>query len=231
MCRPGFDTDRFIRFEYERHRSRHTMPADMTSPAAPEDAEVTDLALVKRCQAGDSRAFDALVTKYRSRVYSMTYHLIQNETEAWDLAQEAFIKAWRAIGNFKGDSAFYTWLYRITHNVCYDWLRKKKIEGDTEFDDSRTDHRVAAGAEAVPHGVQRPDQALKNAELKARIDAAIARLTPDHRQAILLKEVEGLQYHEIAEVMQCSIGTVMSRLFYARKKLREMLRDTYETTA
>jgi len=204
------------------------MNPDMTSPTAPADEGVTDLELVKRCQAGDTRAFDALVTKYRGRVYSMTCHLIQNETEAWDLAQESFIKAWRAIGGFKLDSAFYTWLYRIAHNVCYDWLRKKKIEGDAEFDDSRTDHHVAAGAEAVPRGVQRPDQALKNAELKARIDAAIARLTPDHRQAILLKEVEGLRYHEIAEVMECSIGTVMSRLFYARKKLQELLKDTYE---
>ena len=204
------------------------MNPDMPSPTAPADGDVPDLELVKRCQAGDTRAFDALVTKYRGRVYNMTYHLIQNETEAWDLAQEAFIKAWRAIGGFKLDSAFYTWLYRITHNVCYDWLRKKKIEGDAEFDDSRTDHRVAAGAEAVPQMVPRPDQAMKNAELKARIDDAIARLSPDHRQAILLKEVEGLRYHEIAEVMQCSLGTVMSRLFYARKKLQELLKDTYE---
>lgn len=198
----------------------------MTSPAA--DAEASDLELVKRCQAGDTRAFDALVTKYRGRVYSMSYHLIQNETEAWDLAQEAFIKAWRGIGSFKLDSGFYTWLYRITHNVCYDWLRKKKIQGDGEFDDSRTEHAVAAGAETVPQGARQPDQVIGGAELKARIEAAIAKLSPDHRQAILLKEVEGLRYHEIAEVMQCSLGTVMSRLFYARKKLQELLKHTYE---
>lgn len=207
------------------------MNPDMTSPTAIADEGVADLELVKRCQAGDTQAFDALVTKYRGRVYAMTCHLIQNETEAWDLSQEAFIKAWRAIGGFKQDSAFYTWLYRIAHNVCYDWLRKKKVGGDAEFDDSRADHAVAAGAETVPHGVTRPDHALKNAELKARIDAAIARLSPDHRQAILLKEVEGLRYQEIAEVMQCSIGTVMSRLFYARKKLQELLKDTYENAA
>lgn len=205
------------------------MPPDMPSARASADEGVTDLELVKRCQAGDTRAFDALVTKYRGRVYAMTCHLVQNEAEAWDLAQEAFIKAWRGIGSFKLDSSFYTWIYRIAHNVSYDWLRKKKVEGDAEFDDSRTDHRIAPGAEAVPHGAQRPDQALGNAELKDRIHQAIAQLSPDHRQAILLKEVEGLRYHEIAEVMQCSLGTVMSRLFYARKKLQELLKDAHET--
>ncbi len=202
--------------------------SDMPPSTAPSDGEVPDLELVKRCQAGDTRAFDALVTKYRGRVYCMTYHLIQNETEAWDLAQEAFIKAWRGIGSFKSDATFFTWLYRITHNVCYDWLRKKKIQGDGEFDDSRTEHVAAAGAEAVPRAVRSPSEQIGGAELKARIDEAIARLSPDHRQAILLKEIEGLRYHEIAEVMQTSIGTVMSRLFYARKKLQELLKDTYE---
>ena len=206
-------------------------PLEMQPPTASADGETTDLELVKRCQSGDTRAFDALVTKYRGRVYAMTYHLVQNESDAWDLAQEAFIKAWRAIGGFKADSSFYTWLYRISHNVSYDWLRKKKIQGDGEFDDSRTDHAIAAGAETAPKGEARPDRALQNAELGERINAAIAKLSPDHRQAILLKEVEGLQYHEIAEVMNCSLGTVMSRLFYARKKLQELLKDTYENPA
>jgi RNA polymerase sigma-70 factor (ECF subfamily) len=99
------------------------------APAATDPVEPLDVDLVKRSQAGDTRAFDLLVTRYRSRIYAMTYHLIQNETEAWDLAQEAFIKAWRALPNFKLDAAFYTWLYRIAHNVTYDWLRKKKIQG------------------------------------------------------------------------------------------------------
>jgi len=158
----------------------------------------------------------------------MTYHMIQNETEAWDLAQEAFIKAWRALPRFKLDSSFYTWLYRIAHNVTYDYLRKKKIQGDGEFDDSRTEHKAAAGAETVPHGDDAPDTALKNAELGQRIHAAIAQLSPEHRQVIVLREVEGLQYEEIAATIPCSLGTVMSRLFYARKKLQELLKDTYE---
>ena len=201
------------------------MPAAAAAPETGEDA-VLDIDLVRRCQAGDTRAFDALVAKYRGRVYAMAYHLVQNETEAWDLAQEAFIKAWRAVSSFKGDSAFYTWLFRITHNVAYDWLRKKKIRADgNEFDDSRADHGVAAGAETVARAVPAPDTAMKQAELGQRIREAIAQLSPDHQQVILLREVEGLAYEEIATAMNCSVGTVMSRLFYARKKLQEILHD------
>ena len=205
-----------------------TLASIMPAHTASDSDEVEDIELVKRSQTGDMRAFDALVTRYRGRVYAMTYHLVQNETEAWDLAQEAFIKAWRAIAGFKLDASFYTWLYRIAHNVTYDWLRKRKIQGDGEFDDERTDHRVAAGAETVPTAFAAPDVAMKRAELGERIQNAIAQLSPDHRQAVVLREVEGLSYEEIAEVMGSSIGTVMSRLFYARKKLQELLKDTYE---
>lgn len=202
----------------------------MPASAATDPGEVSDIDLVKRSQTGDTRAFDMLVTKYRGRIYAMTYHLIQNETEAWDLAQDAFIKAWRALPGFKLDAGFYTWLYRIAHNVTYDWLRKKKIQGDGEFDDERTEHRAAAGAETTPKGDPAPDMALRNAELGGRIQAAIARLSPEHRQVIVLREVEGLAYEEIAATVPCSLGTVMSRLFYARKKLQEQLKDVYETT-
>lgn len=203
-------------------------PPDMTSPSAPAGEEVPDLELVRRSQGGDSRAFDALVTRYRGRVYAMTYHLIQNETEAWDLAQEAFIKAWKALPGFKSDSSFYTWLYRIAHNVSYDWLRKKKIAAEGEFDDTHGNQAIAAGAETAPQGDPAPDEAIAHAELGERIRWAVNQLSPDHRQAILLKEVEGLRYQEIADVMGCSLGTVMSRLFYARKKLQELLKDCYE---
>jgi RNA polymerase sigma-70 factor (ECF subfamily) len=203
----------------------------MPASTAPDSGEVPDIDLVKRSQAGDTRAFDVLVTRYRGKVYAMTYHMIQNETEAWDLAQEAFLKAWRALPHFKLDSSFYTWLYRIAHNVTYDWLRKKRVQGDGEFDDSRTEHRIAAGAEAVPHGDTAPDAALNQAELGQRIRAAIGQLSPEHRQVIVLREIEGLAYEEIAKTVPCSLGTVMSRLFYARKKLQELLKDLYENAA
>lgn len=199
------------------------------SISSPPDVELTDAELVRQAQQGNAKAFDLLVTRYRGKVYGMCYHLVHNEQDAWDLAQNAFIKAWRALGSFKGDSAFYTWIYRITHNVAYDWLRKRRIEGDGEFNDE-INSSIAAGAEAVPKHDPVPDEALKNQEIGQRIHQAIAQLSPDHRTAILLREVEGYSYEEIAEIMQSSVGTVMSRLFYARKKLQELLKDTYENT-
>ncbi len=218
-----------ILIEYQNGLSRQTPMNDpaVASPAASPPSEVADLELVKRCQAGDARSFELLVTRYRGKVYGMCYHLVQNEQDAWDLAQEAFIKAWRALPTFKGESAFYTWIYRIAHNAAYDWLRKKRIQSDGEFDDE-IQRDIAAGAEAVPHGNLQPDEAMKNAELGARIQAAIAQLPADHRMAIVLREVEGLSYEEIAKIMECQVGTVMSRLFYARKKLQELLKDAYE---
>lgn len=197
-------------------------------PAATTEGDATaDSGLVRLAQGGDARAFDQLVTRYRGKVYGMCHHLVQNEQDAWDLAQEAFIKAWRALPSFKLDSTFYTWLYRIAHNCSYDWLRKRRIVSDGEFDDE-LQRTVAAGAEAVPKGSARPDHALRNKELGARITDAIAQLSPDHRSVILLREVEGLSYEEIAEITQMQTGTVMSRLFYARKKLQELLKDAYE---
>ncbi len=199
----------------------------VASPAAPPSGEVADLELVKRCQGGDTRSFDQLVTRYRGKVYGMCYHLVQNDQDAWDLAQETFIKAWKALPSFKGDSSFYTWIYRIAHNASYDWLRKKRIQGDGEFNDE-IGRPVAAGAEAVPKEDVRPDEAMRNQELGQRIRDAIAQLSPDHRAVILLREVEGHSYEEIAHATSSSLGTVMSRLFYARKKLQELLKDAHD---
>lgn len=191
--------------------------------------EPPDHELVRRSQAGELRAFDLLVTRYRNRIYAMVYNLVRNETDAWDIAQEAFLKAWRALPRFKGDAAFFTWIYRITHNAAYDWLRKRRIEPGQEFDDSVRLDQIDPAGRTVPQADSRPDVRLGERELGQRIQDAMARLSADHRQTIHLKEVEGLKYHEIAAAMECSEGTVMSRLFYARKKLQEMLRDAYET--
>ena len=182
-----------------------------------------DQQLVIRSQKGDTNAFDELVTHYRGKVYAMIVNMIRNDADSWDLAQDVFVKAWRALPKFEARSSFYTWLYRITHNVTYDWMRKKKITAGTEFDD-QVALEAEPGSHTSPHASPRPDQSAEGGELKAQIDAAIQELSADHRQAILLKEIEGLSYQEIADVMECSIGTVMSRLFYARKKLQEKLK-------
>src|SRR5664279_2205102 len=169
------------------------MPVKSPLAANAAGGEIADTELVRSAQGGDARAFDQLVTRYRGKVFGRCQHLVQNEQDAWDLAQEAFIKAWRALPSFKLDSTFYTWLYRIAHNCSYDWLRKRRIVSDGEFDDE-LQSTVAAGAEAVPKGTARPDHAMRNKELGARITDAIAQLSPDHRSVILLREVEGLSY-------------------------------------
>jgi RNA polymerase sigma-70 factor (ECF subfamily) len=210
---------------------RGTAPSDSTEGDKSSSAgsvEASDLELVHRCQAGDDRAFDELVAKYRNRAYAMIYHLVHNEQDAWDLAQDGFIKAWKSIDRFRAQSSFYTWLYRIMNNVAIDWLRKRHIQGGQEFDDSIALHDLEPGSDLAPKGELLPIKKIERQEVRQRIDAAIAKLSPEHRTVILLKEMEDLQYHEIAETVGCSIGTVMSRLFYARKKLQTLLKDVYE---
>jgi RNA polymerase sigma-70 factor (ECF subfamily) len=192
------------------------------------EAGPDDLQLVARSQTGDTDAFNELVTRYRHRAFSMIYNMVRNEQDAWDLAQDGFVKAWKSIGRFRGQSSFYTWLYRILMNVTIDWLRRKQIESGAEFDDSLAVKNIEPGATTAPKGEMQPAAQLGDKEIRARIDAAIVRLTPEHRAVITLREIDGMEYQEIADAMDCSIGTVMSRLFYARKKLQTLLRDVYE---
>jgi RNA polymerase sigma-70 factor (ECF subfamily) len=192
-------------------------------------ADVSELDLVKRCQAGETEAFDELVTRYRTRIFAMIYNMVHNEQDAWDLAQDSFVKAWKSIKRFRGRSSFYTWIYRIVMNVTIDWLRKKQVKGaGVEFDDAIQLREVNPASKTLPKADPLPYERMERTEVRARIDNAIAQLSPEHRAVILMKETEGMQYHEIAEALGCSIGTVMSRLFYARKKLQNLLKDVYE---
>jgi RNA polymerase sigma-70 factor (ECF subfamily) len=198
-------------------------PIAITDPVLPDDGD-----LVKRCQQGDTTAFNELVTRYRGKAFAMIYNMVHNEQDAWDLAQDGFLKAWKSIGRFRGQSSFYTWLYRIMMNVSIDSLRKKQVAGETEFDDSIGLTHIDPHAVTAPRPALLPNEKLSGDEIRARIDSAIARLTPDHRAVILMREIDGLDYQEIADALDCSIGTVMSRLFYARKKMQTMLKDLYE---
>jgi RNA polymerase sigma-70 factor (ECF subfamily) len=159
----------------------------------------------------------------------MIYNMVHNEQDAWDLAQDSFVKAWKSMKRFRGQSSFYTWMYRIVMNVTIDWLRKKQIKGaGAEFDDSIQLKEIEPASKTVPKPDPLPYERMQRTEIRAQIDNAISQLTPEHRAVILMKEIEDMQYHEIAEALGCSIGTVMSRLFYARKKLQTLLRDVYE---
>jgi RNA polymerase sigma-70 factor (ECF subfamily) len=201
----------------------------MQTEATVAQVDVSELDLVKQCQAGNTEAFDQLVTRYRTRVFAMIYNMVHNEQDAWDLAQDSFVKAWKSIGRFRGRSSFYTWIYRIVMNVTIDWLRKKQVKGaGAEFNDAIQLREIEPASRTVPRADPLPHERMERSEIRARIDNAIAQISPEHRAVILMKEIEEMQYHEIAEALGCSIGTVMSRLFYARKKLQNLLRDVYE---
>lgn len=160
----------------------------------------------------------------------MIKNLVRNEADAWDLSQEVFIKAWQAMPRFEQKARFTTWIYRIAHNVVYDWTRRRKIESAGELNDEIFQREeVSSFAETLPTEFAAPDEALGRDELRAKIESALAKLSPEHREAVVLKDVHGLAYKEIAEVTGCTIGTVMSRLFYARQKLQLLLKDEYET--
>src|ERR1700757_3873746 len=205
------------------------VPSNMQTEATPAQADVSELDLIARCQAGDTEAFDELVTRYRTRVFSMIYNMVHSEQDAWDLAQDSFLKAWKSIKRFRGRSSFYTWIYRIVMNVTIDWLRKKHVKGvGAEFDDAIKLREIDPASKTVPKTEALPHQAMERDEIRARIEKAIGQLSPQHRALILMKEIDEMQYHEIAETLGCSIGTVMSRLFYARKKLQSLLKDVYE---
>ena len=201
----------------------------MQTEATLAQVDVSELDLVKQCQTGNTEAFDQLVTRYRTRVFAMIYNMVHNEQDAWDLSQDSFVKAWKSIGRFRGRSSFYTWIYRIVMNVTIDWLRKKQVKGaGAEFNDAIQLKEIEPASRTLPKADPLPHERMERSEIRARIDNAIAQLSPEHRAVILMKEIEEMQYHEIAEALDCSIGTVMSRLFYARKKLQNLLRDIYE---
>jgi RNA polymerase sigma-70 factor, ECF subfamily len=174
-----------------------------------------DVELVRRSQAGDTEAFGELVTKYRTKIFTMVYGMVRNEHDAWDLAQEGFVRAWQSIHRFEGRSSFYTWLYSITVNLTIYSLRLKGRREEVELND------------AIPTSLPGPGVNYQRTEIREQVNAALAKLSPEHRAVVVLKELEDLQYHEIAEVLNLTMGTVMSRLFYGRKKLQSMLRPIY----
>src|SRR5258705_1955712 len=152
----------------------------MHTEATPAQPDVSELDLVKRCQAGESEAFDELVTRYRTRVFGMIYNMVHSEQDAWDLAQDSFVKAWKSIQRFRGQSSFYTWIYRIVMNVTIDWLRKKHIKGaGAEFDDAIQLRQVDPASRTVPKSEALPHEMMERSEIRARIDKAIAQLSPE----------------------------------------------------
>jgi len=176
--------------------------------------EEADAALVSWAQTGELDAFEELVRRYRNDVFRLAYHYLRNREEAWDLSQEVFIKVYRSLGSFRGDSNFKTWVLRIAANQCKDFFKKRRLN-TVPFDEG-------VGNDA-PGALLGPGRAALAREIGEGIQSALAKLPHKHRTAFILREFEGLSYEEMSHVMGCSLGTVMSRLHHARKKLQHSL--------
>ena len=180
-------------------------------------AEATDYELVVRVQKGDKRAFDLLVLKYQYKVHSIIARFIRDSDEVKDVVQEAFIKAYRALPNFRGDSQFYTWLYRIAVNTAKNYLvarSRRPPSSDVDLDDAE----FYSGSEQLKD-VSSPENELFRDQLESVINGAIAELPEDLRTAVTLREYDGLSYEEIAQIMECPVGTVRSRMFRGREAI------------
>ncbi len=198
-------------------------PAPATTPPPVLDRAEED-AMVQRAKKGDLAAYDELVRRYQQRIYATVYHMTANHEDANDLAQEAFIKAFQALKTFKGGSSFYTWVYRIAVNKTLNFLKQRKNRNamslnDLDFSAENDPDLVALISEKTP----RRDAALS--ELQEKLNEAMLRLSEPHRLVVTLHDVQGLAHEEIAEIMECNVGTVRSRLFYARQQLQGYLVD------
>lgn len=189
-------------------------------------SEQLDEDLVLRVQRGDKSAFDLLVIKYQHKIVQLVNRYIKDPSEAQDVAQEAFIKAYRALGNFRGDSAFYTWLYRIAINTAKNYL----VSRSRRSSDYQVDIQDAEAIENAPQlqGMETPERLLLNQEIIDTIKTAIDKLPEEMRTAIMLREFEGMSYEEIAQAMDCPVGTVRSRIFRAREAIDNKLNPLLE---
>ena len=181
------------------------------------DQNNIDQQLIERIQRGDKNAFNLLVRKYQHKVVSLVSRYVNNPGDIPDVAQEAFIKAYRAIPDFRGESAFYTWLYRIAVNTAKNYIVAQGRQ-PPDMDVDSQDAETYDGAESL-HEVANPENLMLSDEIRAEVASALASLPEDLRTAITLREIEGLSYEEIAEVMECPVGTVRSRIFRAREAI------------
>jgi RNA polymerase sigma factor (sigma-70 family) len=202
--------------------SAAAMPVASEAPVQPDD-----LTLVQQAQAGDAAAFDELVRRYQRQIYGVVYHMTSHHEDASDLAQEAFVKAWQALKSFKGDSSFFTWIYRIAVNRTLNHLKTRKFrESKHRFSINDLDAEAENHPDMVAlvaHNTPRRDLAL--VELQERLNEAMAQLSENHRLVVTLHDIQGLPHEAIAQIMNCNTATVRTRLFYARQQLQGILSD------
>jgi RNA polymerase sigma factor (sigma-70 family) len=183
-----------------------------------------DVELVRRAQGGDLGAYDELVRRYQERIYATIYHMTSSHEDANDLAQEAFVKAWQVLGSFKGDSSFYTWLYRIAVNRTLNFLKQRGRRFQISLNDldSNVEHDPEL-VSLISHKTPRREAGLS--ELQEKLNEALLKLSETHRMVVVLHDIQGLSHEEIGRILGCNTGTVRSRLFYARQQLQAHLSD------
>jgi RNA polymerase sigma-70 factor (ECF subfamily) len=179
-------------------------------------------------RANDTAAFDILVKKYREKLYSIIYNLTSNRDDAFDLTQDVLMKAFQSIDKFNGKSAFFTWIYRIAVNTAFSFMRKNRLRRFLSFEKMQEDGVESAAISDLLLDVDQGGRAVFLRELQENLNIALQKLSNKHRAVIVLYEVEGLDHAEIASVMKCSVGTVRSRLHYAKEQLKVFLRDYME---
>jgi RNA polymerase sigma factor (sigma-70 family) len=204
-------------------RKASARPDTGTNPAPAPD-QPDEMELVKRARKGDLAAYDGLVRRYQERIYATIYHMTSNHEDANDLAQEAFIKGFQALKSFKGGSSFYTWVYRIAVNKTINFLKQRKNRtqlslNDLDFNAEHDPDLVALISDKTPR------REINLTELQEKLNEALQKLSEPHRLVVTLHDVQGLSHEEIAKIMECNIGTVRSRLFYARQQLQGYLSD------
>jgi RNA polymerase sigma-70 factor (ECF subfamily) len=178
--------------------------------------------LVERAARDDHRAFQLLVERYQRKAYTVAFGILRNEDAAMDVTQDAFVKVYKALPGFKGQAAFYTWLYRIVVNLCIDRKRKAARRAEVEYEDtlSHGDDSTQVGPILASTGIESPMAAYARQELREQMEQAMASLSERHREILVLREVEGLSYEELSDALEVPKGTVMSRLFHARKNFQ-----------
>jgi RNA polymerase sigma-70 factor (ECF subfamily) len=188
-----------------------------------DHSSADDQTLLKAAQQGDMGVFEELVARHCDKIYARAFSMMRNEEEAVDLSQEAWVKGWQRLKQFQGESSFGTWMTRIIINLCLDQLRKQKRQRTESIE--AMDEESGGVERQMPVVTVNPTAGLERTELRERIDKAMAQLSYEHRTVLILHEFEEMEYKQIAKTMNCSIGTVMSRLFYARRKLAALLMD------
>jgi RNA polymerase sigma-70 factor (ECF subfamily) len=203
----------------------NSLAAKPSIPSERDDA--ADKELVERSRQGDHDAFRQIFERYRRRAYALALGVVHDRDAALDVVQDAFLRAHRALDGFEGAASVYTWLYRIVMNVAIDHLRKRGREKAVDYDDAVAhleEESPADVAAIVPQLVRgNPARELARREIREKIDEALGKLSPNHRAVLVMREVDGLSYEEMAKVMKCSKGTIMSRLFHARKNMQKLL--------